>query len=199
VNRGRGSGQGPPQPRRFYCISMANTQINQQETAQRLKQPRTKWLEPRNQTPKSHRSYIPTKPILIPPLPKRAPILTSTPTKPQSSLPPATTPAAPREISLASPSTTATKPATSPTTQVKEFADPPFRGVIHMITKGSSSEFETKRQKKDYYRIVNHVALTEPVVQTKWSHVPLTFDARNINLRSAPHTDALVVNCRVAG
>jgi hypothetical protein len=68
-----------------------------------------------------------------------------------------------------------------------------------MITKGSSSEFETKRQKKDYYRIVNHVALTEPVVQTKWSHVPLTFDARNINLRSAPHTDALVVNCRVAG
>lgn len=38
-----------------------------------------------------------------------------------------------------------------------------------------------------------------PVVQTKWSHVPLTFDARDINLRSAPHTDALVISCNVAG
>jgi hypothetical protein len=55
-----------------------------------------------------------------------------------------------------------------------------------MITEGSSSKFETKRQKKDHYRRVNHVALTGPVVQTKWSHVPLTFDARDVELRSAP-------------
>jgi hypothetical protein len=33
----------------------------------------------------------------------------------------------------------------------------------------------------------------------KWSHVPLTFDARDVDLRSAPHADALVINCRVAG
>jgi hypothetical protein len=46
---------------------------------------------------------------------------------------------------------------------------------------------------------VNHVALTGPVVQTKWSHVSLTFDARDVGLRSAPHTDAMVINCRVAG
>jgi hypothetical protein len=46
---------------------------------------------------------------------------------------------------------------------------------------------------------VNHVALTGLVVQTKWSHVPLTFDARDVNLRSAPHADAMVINCRVAG
>jgi hypothetical protein len=37
------------------------------------------------------------------------------------------------------------------------------------------------------------------VVQTKWSHVPLTFDARDVDLRSAPHADAMVINCRVAG
>jgi hypothetical protein len=37
------------------------------------------------------------------------------------------------------------------------------------------------------------------VVQTKWSHIPITFDARDVDLRSAPHTDAMVVNCRVAG
>jgi hypothetical protein len=29
--------------------------------------------------------------------------------------------------------------------------------------------------------------------------VVLTFDARDVNLRSVPHTDALVINCRVAG
>jgi ribonuclease HI len=36
-------------------------------------------------------------------------------------------------------------------------------------------------------------------VQTKWSHVPLTFDARDVDLRSAPHMDAMVINCSVAG
>jgi hypothetical protein len=62
-----------------------------------------------------------------------------------------------------------------------------------MITGGSSVDFDTKRQKRDHYRSVNHV------VQTKWSHVPLTFDARDVDLRSAPHADAMVINCRVAG
>ena len=37
------------------------------------------------------------------------------------------------------------------------------------------------------------------VVQTKWSHIPLTFDARDVDLRSAPHIDAMVINCSVAG
>ena len=46
-----------------------------------------------------------------------------------------------------------------------------------MITGGSSVDFDTKRQKRDHYRSINHVAVTGPVVQTKWSHVPLTFDA----------------------
>jgi hypothetical protein len=49
-----------------------------------------------------------------------------------------------------------------------------------MITGGSSVDFEMKRQKRDHYRSVNHVALTGPVVQTRWSHVPLTFDARDV-------------------
>jgi hypothetical protein len=46
---------------------------------------------------------------------------------------------------------------------------------------------------------VNHVALTGLGVQTKWSHVPLTFDSRDVDLRNTPHTDAMVINCRVAG
>jgi hypothetical protein len=36
------------------------------------------------------------------------------------------------------------------------------------------------------------------VVQTKWFHIP-TFDARDVNLRSAPHADAMVINCQVTG
>jgi hypothetical protein len=81
----------------------------------------------------------------------------------------------------------------------EDFSEPPNRGVIHMITWGSSVDFDTKRQKKDHYRSVNHIALTGPVVQTKWSHVPLTFDARDVDLRSAPHADAMAINGRVAG
>jgi hypothetical protein len=68
-----------------------------------------------------------------------------------------------------------------------------------MITRGSSVDFETKRRKRDHYQSVNHVALTGPIIQTRWSHVPLTFDARDVDLRSAPHVDAMVINCSVAG
>jgi hypothetical protein len=68
-----------------------------------------------------------------------------------------------------------------------------------MITGGSSVDFDTKRQKRDHYRSINHVAVIGPVVQTKWSHVPLTFDARDVDLRNAPHIDAMVINCSVAG
>jgi hypothetical protein len=60
-------------------------------------------------------------------------------------------------------------------------------------------DFETKRHKRDHYRCVNHVALIGPVVQTKWSHVLLTFDARDVDSCSAPHADAMVITCRVAG
>jgi hypothetical protein len=68
-----------------------------------------------------------------------------------------------------------------------------------MITGGSSSDFDTKRKKTNRYQMVNHVAVTRLVVQTKWSHIPLTFDARDVDLRSAPHANAMVINCRVAG
>jgi hypothetical protein len=67
-----------------------------------------------------------------------------------------------------------------------------------MITGGSSVDFDMKQQKRDHYRSINHVAVTGPVVQTKWSHVPLTFDARDVDLRSAPHIDAMVINYSVA-
>jgi hypothetical protein len=33
----------------------------------------------------------------------------------------------------------------------EDFAEPPYRGVIHMIIGGSSVDFDTKRQKRDHY------------------------------------------------
>jgi hypothetical protein len=86
-----------------------------------------------------------------------------------------------------------------PAPKQEDFIEQPFRGVIHIISGGSTADFDTKRQKKDHYLSVNNVALTGPVVQTKWSHVPITFDARDVDLRSAPHADAMVINSRVAG
>jgi hypothetical protein len=56
-----------------------------------------------------------------------------------------------------------------------------------------------KRQRREYYRSVNHFAINGPVVQTKWLHVPLMFDSNNVNLRNGPHTDAMVINYNVAG
>jgi hypothetical protein len=98
----------------------------------------------------------------------------------------------------ASVSTKSTPPKSPQAPKQEDFADQPYRGVIHMITGGSSVDFETKRQKRDHYRSVNHVALTGPVVQTRWSHVPLTFDAMDVDLRSAPHIDTMVINYSVA-
>jgi hypothetical protein len=92
-----------------------------------------------------------------------------------------------------------TPPGTALKPKQEDFTDQPFRGVIHMITGGSSADFDTKRQKKEHYRRVNHVSLTGPAIQTKWSHIPITFNARDVDLRSAPHADAMVINCRVGG
>jgi hypothetical protein len=51
----------------------------------------------------------------------------------------------------------------------------PSHGTILTITRGSNTDFDTKRQRQDYYREVNHVAIKGPVTQTKWSHIPITF------------------------
>jgi hypothetical protein len=142
--------------------------------------------------PKSCRAHISTPPPTT--IQPRTP---PGPTQPCVSAPPRgtsrTTP------TPASASTKPTPPKSPQAPKQEDFADQPYRGVIHMITRGSSVDFDTKRQKRDHYRCVNHVAITGLVVQTKWSHVPLTFDARDVDLRSAPHIDAMVINCSVAG
>jgi hypothetical protein len=176
----------------FTACSTAKTARILQETAQRRRPPETGW-HGRNQptTLELSRTHI-SNPSAIRPRPRSASTAPRIPTPPGGTNHTSPTP-------TSTPSTAKHPPPQPPQAPKQEdFADQPYRGVIHMITRGSSADFDTKRQKRDHYRSINHVAVTGPVVQTKWSHVPLTFDARDVDLRSAPHIDAMVINCSVA-
>jgi hypothetical protein len=73
----------------------------------------------------------------------------------------------------------------------------PTRRTILTIRGGSSIEFESKWQCRNYYREVNHVVVEGPITQTKWSHISITFSAKDVNLTFFPHTDAMVVTIHI--
>jgi hypothetical protein len=62
---------------------------------------------------------------------------------------------------------------------------------------GSNLTFKNKRQKREHYYQVNHVAVEGPIVRTKWSHVQITFSEPDVNLTSFPHMDAMVITSHV--
>jgi hypothetical protein len=53
------------------------------------------------------------------------------------------------------------------------------------------------RDSADYYGQVNHVAVEGPITQTKWSHMPITLSAQDVNLASFPHTDSMVITIHI--
>jgi hypothetical protein len=69
--------------------------------------------------------------------------------------------------------------------------------TIHTITEGSNLSFENKRQRREYYHQVNHVAIEGPITRTKWSHVSITFSQDDIKLISFPHIDAMVITTHI--
>jgi hypothetical protein len=73
----------------------------------------------------------------------------------------------------------------------------PTHGTILTITGGSNTDFDTKWQRRDYYREVNHVAIEGSITQIKWSHIPIIFSAQHVNLASFPHTDAMVLTVHI--
>jgi hypothetical protein len=73
----------------------------------------------------------------------------------------------------------------------------PKHGTLHPITESSNADFQNKRQKRDYYHQVKHVAIKGPVIKTKWSHMPIAFTAIDINLACFPHTDAMVISVHI--
>jgi hypothetical protein len=73
----------------------------------------------------------------------------------------------------------------------------PTHGKIFTITEGSNNNFDNKRQHRDYYWQVNHVDVEGPINKTKWSYIPITFLAQDINLALLPHTDVMVVTIHI--
>jgi hypothetical protein len=69
----------------------------------------------------------------------------------------------------------------------------PTHGIILTIT----TDFNTKWQRRDYYREVNHVVIKGPITQTRWSHIPVTFSAQDANLASFPQTNAMVLTVHI--
>jgi hypothetical protein len=73
----------------------------------------------------------------------------------------------------------------------------PTHGTILTITRGSNTDFETKRQHRDYYHQVNHVVVEGPINQTKWSHMLIIFSSQDVNLTSFPHTNTTVITVHI--
>jgi hypothetical protein len=73
----------------------------------------------------------------------------------------------------------------------------PTHDTILTITGGSNTDFDTKRQHHDYYKQVNHIIIEGPITQTKWSHMPITFDFQDVKLTSFPYKDAMVVTVHI--
>jgi hypothetical protein len=75
----------------------------------------------------------------------------------------------------------------------------PTIGMILPIARGSSMEFQTKKQKKDYFRLVNNIVVQGPVRCTDWSRTPLPFLDQDLKLESYPHTNAMVIKANIEG
>jgi hypothetical protein len=87
----------------------------------------------------------------------------------------------------------------NPENQINTHTPLPTIDMILPIARGSSMEFETKKQKKDHLRLVNNIAVERPVRCTDWSKTPLTFTEQDLQLESYPHTDAMVIKANIAG
>jgi hypothetical protein len=65
------------------------------------------------------------------------------------------------------------------------------------ITGGSSVEFETKRQRNNYFRSVNTIINDGPAARTEWAKVPITFTEEDFRLKSTNHNDAMVIEVNI--
>jgi hypothetical protein len=67
------------------------------------------------------------------------------------------------------------------------------------ITGGSAVEFETKKQRNNYFRSVNIIINDGPAARPEWAKVPITFTEEDFKLKSANHNDAMVIEVNIAG
>jgi hypothetical protein len=67
------------------------------------------------------------------------------------------------------------------------------------ITGGSAMEFETKKQRNNYFRSVNTIINDDPAARPEWAKVPITFTEKDFKLKYANHNDAMVIEVNIAG
>jgi hypothetical protein len=67
------------------------------------------------------------------------------------------------------------------------------------ISGGSAMEFETKKQRNNYFRSVNTIINEGPAARPEWAKVSITFTEEDFNLKSANHNDAMVIEVNIAG
>jgi hypothetical protein len=53
-------------------------------------------------------------------------------------------------------------------------------------------EFETKKQRSNYFTSVNTIINDGPAARPEWAKVPITFTEEDFRLKSAIHNDAMV-------
>jgi hypothetical protein len=67
------------------------------------------------------------------------------------------------------------------------------------IMGGSAMEFETKKQRNNYFRSVNTIINDGPAARPEWAKVQITFTEEDFRLKSAIHNDAMVIEVNIAG
>jgi hypothetical protein len=60
-------------------------------------------------------------------------------------------------------------------------------------------KFETKKQRKNYFRSVNTIINNSPAARPEWAKVPITFIEEDFKLKSANQNDAMVIEVNIAG
>jgi hypothetical protein len=60
-------------------------------------------------------------------------------------------------------------------------------------------EFETKKQRNNYFRSVNTIINDGPAARPEWAMVPITFTEEYFRLKSTNHNDAMVIEVNIAG
>jgi hypothetical protein len=74
----------------------------------------------------------------------------------------------------------------------------PSVGTIIPISGGFALEFETKKERKHYFREVRNICVEGRVERTRWSHIPINFSEEDVRLQGFPHNDALVIEANIA-
>jgi hypothetical protein len=67
------------------------------------------------------------------------------------------------------------------------------------ITEGSAMEFETKKQRNNYFMSVNTIINDGPAARSEWTKVPITFTEEDFKLKSANHNDVMVIEVNIPG